>query len=130
MRVQLDLVGIVVSDMARALAFYRQLGFDLPAEADTQPHVEATLPGGLRVAWDTVDTIHSFDPDWRPPATAGRISLAFKFSTPAEVDAACSQLTRSGYEIYKAPWDAFWGQRYAVVHDPDGNTIDLFAGNQ
>jgi uncharacterized glyoxalase superfamily protein PhnB len=24
------------------------------------------------------------------------------------------------------PWDAFWGQRYAVVHDPDGNGVDLF----
>jgi hypothetical protein len=25
------------------------------------------------------------------------------------------------------PWDAFWGQRYAVVHDPDGNGVDLLA---
>lgn len=22
---------------------------------------------------------------------------------------------------------AFWGQRYAVVRDPDGNDVDLFA---
>jgi uncharacterized glyoxalase superfamily protein PhnB len=27
----------------------------------------------------------------------------------------------------KEPWDAFWGQRYAAVGDPDGNLIDLFA---
>jgi uncharacterized glyoxalase superfamily protein PhnB len=26
-----------------------------------------------------------------------------------------------------APWDAFWGQRYATVLDPDGNSVDLFA---
>lgn len=25
-----------------------------------------------------------------------------------------------------APWDAFWGQRYGILNDPDGNTIDLF----
>jgi uncharacterized glyoxalase superfamily protein PhnB len=23
--------------------------------------------------------------------------------------------------------DAFWGQRYATVLDPDGNSVDLFA---
>ena len=39
--------------MARSLAFYRRLGFDLPAEADAETHVEAALPGGLRIAWDT-----------------------------------------------------------------------------
>ena len=27
----------------------------------------------------------------------------------------------------KEPWDAFWGQRYAQVRDPDGNPVDLYA---
>ena len=27
----------------------------------------------------------------------------------------------------KQPWNAFWGQRYAQVADPDGNLVDLFA---
>jgi catechol 2,3-dioxygenase-like lactoylglutathione lyase family enzyme len=27
----------------------------------------------------------------------------------------------------KEPYDAFWGQRYANVADPDGNAVDLFA---
>jgi hypothetical protein len=64
---QLDLIGIVVDDMARSLAFYRQLGLDVPAEADTQPHVEITLAGGVRVAWDTLETVQSFDPDFKKP---------------------------------------------------------------
>jgi hypothetical protein len=25
------------------------------------------------------------------------------------------------------PWHAFWGMPYAIVHDPDGNPVDLFA---
>lgn len=25
------------------------------------------------------------------------------------------------------PWDAFWGQRYATVKDPDAYQIDIFA---
>ncbi len=36
-------------------------------------------------------------------------------------------LTGAGYEGHLAPWDAFWGMRYAVVHDPDGTPVDLFA---
>jgi catechol 2,3-dioxygenase-like lactoylglutathione lyase family enzyme len=28
---------------------------------------------------------------------------------------------------YKEAWEAFWGQRYAQVKDPDGNLVDLFA---
>ena len=124
---RLDLIGTVVQDMARSLAFYRQLGLDLPPEADTEGHVETTLPGGLRLAWDTVETVRSFDPDWTPPSGSPRIGLAFLCDSPAEVDSTYSRLTALGYEGHKEPWDAFWGQRYAVVHDPDGNSIDLFA---
>jgi len=121
------MIGLVVQDMARTLAFYRQLGLEISSDADSQPHVEVTLPNGPRVAWDTVETIRSFDPDWTPPTGSPRIALAFLFDSPAEVDAAYLSLTSQGYEGHKAPWDAFWGQRYAVVLDPDGNGVDLFA---
>ena len=126
MHARLDLIGIVVADMPRSLAFYRQLGLDIPAEADGEGHVEVTLPGGLRLAWDTEEVIRSFDPDWTPPS-GHRMGLAFRLDTPAEVDRAYDELVALDYEGYKAPWDAFWGQRYAVVHDPDGNGVDLFA---
>jgi uncharacterized glyoxalase superfamily protein PhnB len=126
-RGHLDLVGIVVEDMARSLAFYRQVGLDIPPDADEQPHVEVTLPGGLRLAWDTLETIRSFDPEWQPPAKGYRMSLAFRLDTPAEVDVLYQALLGKGYEGHKPPWDAFWGMRYAVVHDPDGNGVDLFS---
>ena len=122
-----DLIGLVVADMGRALAFYRRLGLDIPADADAQPHVELTLPGGLRLAWDTVETIHSFDPSWAPPAGASRIGLAFACDSPAEVDELYAGLTAAGHTGHLPPFDAFWGQRYAVLHDPDGNAVDLFA---
>ena len=124
---QLDLIGIVVQDMARSLAFYRQLGMDIPADADTQPHVELGLPGGLRLAWDTVETIQSFDPGYEAPTGNPGIGLAFRLEAPAEVDATYEKLVAAGYHGHKVPWDAFWGQRYALVHDPDGNNVDLFA---
>lgn len=124
---QIDLIGLVVADMARSLAFYRRLGLDLPAEADGQPHVETTLTGGLRLAWDTVETIRSFDPDWQPPTGGHRTSLAFRCPDPAAVDTTYASLTAAGYAGHLAPFDAVWGQRYAVLHDPDGNAVDLFA---
>jgi hypothetical protein len=67
MTVRFNLVGVVVAEMAHSLAFYRTLGLDLPADADSQPHVEASLPGGLRMAWDTTEIVRSFDPGWTPP---------------------------------------------------------------
>ncbi|MFR9674672.1 VOC family protein [Streptomyces sp. TR06-5] len=125
-----DLVGIVTADLPASLAFYRRLGLDLPAGAEAEPHVEAMLPGGLRMAWDTDDTVGSFDSAWSRPTprqNTGRLSLAFRCDSPADVDAVYADVTGAGYTGHRSPWDAFWGQRYAVVKDPDGNTVDLFA---
>lgn len=125
-----DLIGLVVADMAASLAFYRLLGLDLPEAADEQPHVEHQLPGGLRLAWDTVETIRSFDPGWTPPTGGShRMALAFACDSPAAVDATYAQIVAAGHPGHKAPWDAFWGQRYACLLDPDGNGVDLFAPN-
>jgi len=124
---RLDVIGLVVADMGRSLAFYRRLGLELAADAAAQPHVEVTLPGGLRLAWDTIDTIRSFDDAWAPPSGGHRVSLAFACDGPDEVDATYADLVGAGHEGHLEPWDAFWGQRYATVHDPDGNTVDLFA---
>lgn len=123
---RLDLIGIIVQDMAKGLAFYRRLGFDIPPGADTEGHVEA-VAGGLRIAWDTVEVVHSFDPDWTPPVGGQRLGLAFLCDSPTEVDEVYGDLVAAGYESRLEPWDAFWGQRYAVVGDPDGNPVDLFA---
>ena len=124
---RLTLVELVVSDMAAALAFYRRLGIDVPPEADGEPHVDVDLGGGLRLAFDTEDTVRSFDPSWTPPKGGHRQALAFACDSPAEVDATYTSLVDAGYDGHLAPWDAFWGMRYAVVHDPDGASVDLFA---
>jgi len=124
---RLDAVGIVVEDMAKALAFYGALGLPVPGGAGDQPHVEVSLPGGGRLLFDTEETIRSFHPEWKPVHGAGRVGLAFALPDPAAVDAAYAELTAAGHRGELAPFDAFWGQRYAVVLDPDGNGVDLFA---
>ncbi len=126
MSVRLDLVGIVVADMGRSLAFYRRLGLDLPSAADQQGHVEVTLPGGIRLAWDTIEVVRSFS-DYDVPRGGARMSLAFRCQRPDEVDKRHRELVEAGYRSHVEPFDAFWGQRYATVFDPDGNPVDLFA---
>ncbi len=123
---RLDMIGIVVSDMAKSLAFYRLLGIDAPAAADTEPHVDLVLPGGMRLAFDTEDVIRSFHPSWTA-VRGGRTDLAFLLPDPGAVDALHAEIVAAGHESAVAPFDAFWGQRYAVVLDPDGNGVDLFA---
>jgi catechol 2,3-dioxygenase-like lactoylglutathione lyase family enzyme len=127
MTISFDLIGIAVADMPKALAFYRRLGLSIPADADGEDHVEATLPGGIRIAWDTVEVLRSFDPHWTAPTGSARVSLAFKCDSPAEVDRLYAEMTADGQHAHKEPWDAFWGQHYAQLHDPDGNSVDLFA---
>jgi catechol 2,3-dioxygenase-like lactoylglutathione lyase family enzyme len=129
MTLKLNVVGIVVADMARSLAFYRRLGLDVPESEDKSPHVEHVLPSGVKLAWDTVETIQSFDPEWTPPTGGSRLSLSFECAAPTEVDRVHDELVAAGYTSHKAPWDAFWGMRYAIVHDPDGNGVDLYAAS-
>jgi uncharacterized glyoxalase superfamily protein PhnB len=123
---QIDLIGMIVHDMPKALQFYRLLGLEVPAGAESEGHVECITPNGYRIAWDTVAVIKSFNPEWVEPV-GHRMGLAFKCASPAAVDALYRQIVQSGYQGHKEPWDAFWGQRYAQVVDPDGNIVDLFA---
>jgi len=124
---RLDVFGIVVSDMARSLAFYRLLGLEFPEGAEDEPHVEAPLPGGMRYALDTEDTMRTFDPSWKRPTNGHATGGAFRCVSPDEVDQIYRDLLAAGATTYKEPWDAFWGQRYAQLKDPDGTVIDLYA---
>ncbi|MEU1470301.1 VOC family protein [Streptomyces sp. NPDC005761] len=124
---RLDTISITTADLTASLAFYRRLGLDIPADADSAPHVEVTFPGGQRLMWDTEDVVRSFDPEWVAANGGERLGLAFLCDSPTEVDAVFDDLTRAGYEGHLKPWDAEWGQRYAVVLDPDGCAVSLFA---
>ncbi len=76
--------------------------------------------------FDTVDVVESFS-TYEAPAGGHRMSLAFRCADPAAVDATYASLLASGTNSVLEPFDAFWGQRYATVADPDGNPVDLYA---
>src|SRR5437868_11395342 len=108
MGVRLDLIGMVVKDMKAALDFYRRLDLQIPAGLEHEGHVEAVTEAGLRVAWDDVAVIKSFDPHWTEPSGGQRIGLAFLCAGPAEVDERYAALTALGYRGHLAPFDAVW----------------------
>jgi uncharacterized glyoxalase superfamily protein PhnB len=121
----LNALGIVASDMARSLDFYRQLGLDV-ADTPDEGHVNIALPNGFRLMIDSEEEMRKFRPDWtRQPGN--QVSLAVQCDSPAEVDDLYSRLISAGHQGDKDPWDAFWGQRYAQLRDPDGVPIDLYA---
>ena len=124
---QLDMIGIVVSEMARSLEFYRLLGLDIPPGQDDEPHVEVTLRGGIRLAFDAQQMVEGFHPDWAGSGAGGRVGLAFLLPDAAAVDDAHARVTAAGHGSVLEPFDAPWGQRYATVRDPDGSSLDLFA---
>jgi uncharacterized glyoxalase superfamily protein PhnB len=120
----LTAIGITTRDMGEAARFYRLLGVEVP-DPDGD-HLEATLANGLRVMWDSEELMKRLDPEREEPR-GHRIALAFECSSPAEVDATHEKLVEAGFRSKTAPFDAFWGQRYATVLDPDENPVDLFA---
>jgi len=121
----LNALGIVTSDMATSIRFYRLLGLDVP-ETPEEGHVDTFLPNGVRFMLDSEDVVRSFRPDWKRE-TGNQLALALECASAAEVDDLYAQAVAAGFDGEKAPWDAFWGQRYAQLRDPDGVPVDLFA---
>jgi catechol 2,3-dioxygenase-like lactoylglutathione lyase family enzyme len=123
--VSLDAIGIVSADPARSVAFYKLLGVELVQFQDSG-HYEAKAANGMRVLMDTIAVIKSFDPSYEKKPGTG-VTICFKLESAKAVDELHATIAAAGHRTIKAPWDAFWGQRYACVADPDGNQIDLFA---
>lgn len=124
MAIRLDAIGIVTAHMAESLKFYNLLGVPVP-EADDD-HVEATLPNGLRLMWDDIELVKKIDENWVPPV-GQRTGMAFLCESPQAVDETYAAILAAGFKGAMEPFDAFWGQRYAQVVDPDDNRVDLFA---
>ena len=121
----LNAIGIAVADLRRSMEFYRLLGLELP-EDPADGHVEATMANGTRLMFDTEEVIRSFLPAWTR-ANGNQVSLAFDCGSPSEVDALYARVVAAGFEGEKEPWDADWGQRYALLGDPDGVRVNLYA---
>jgi catechol 2,3-dioxygenase-like lactoylglutathione lyase family enzyme len=126
----LNQLDLVVADMEKALAFYRLLGLAIPEGTTSQPwgmhHVEVVLANGFELAFDSFEMAEQYNAAARPPA-AGSAVLGFRLPTREAVDALHDVVKAAGHAIAQEPYDAFWGARYAIVVDPDGNHVGLMS---
>jgi catechol 2,3-dioxygenase-like lactoylglutathione lyase family enzyme len=121
-------LNLVVADMAATVAFYRRLGLTID---DSRPfaahHLEVTMPNGFVLEFDSVAFAQRWDVGWRGQPGPSRNVIGFDLAARTAVDALYADLTAAGYRVQQPPCDAFWGARYAVVEDPDGNPVGLMS---
>jgi catechol 2,3-dioxygenase-like lactoylglutathione lyase family enzyme len=128
--IRLDQVNLVVRDVEASRAFYARLGLDFGDERDPvwAAHHVSALAGEnappVDVDLDSETFATKWDEGW--PGGAG-IVLGFKVDTREEVDELVAALAAAGATVQQHPYDAFWGARYAVVSDPDGNGVGIMS---
>lgn len=123
-------IHLTVKDMEASLAFYRRLGLEIPEETVWKSggvghHVAVKMPGGFSLEFDSVALTRSYDTGWQEPSTPSAAVVSFSLPSRQAVDDLYGELTGAGYRGRLAPIDAFWGARYAIVYDPDGNQVAL-----
>lgn len=126
----LNQLNLVVNDVAASVAFYRRLG--LAVEEAARPewaphHATAMMANGMRLELDSVQFAKQWDPGCKGRGGNTGCVLFFGVSSRDEVDRRFEHLTGAGYGCQQAPQDAFWGARYAIVEDPDGNAVGLMS---
>jgi catechol 2,3-dioxygenase-like lactoylglutathione lyase family enzyme len=121
-------INIVVRDMRRSLAFYRLLGLsidEIPLAEWAPHHASGKTSNGVQVEFDSV----AFAKQWNPGLDEAKLGTAalpfFRVGSREEVDRVHARVTAAGYRSQKAPEDAFWGARYAILEDPDGNAVGV-----
>jgi catechol 2,3-dioxygenase-like lactoylglutathione lyase family enzyme len=121
--------NLVVRDMDATVAFYRRLGLTI---LDTDPvwaqhHRNAVMPDGIDLDFDSVEFAQQWNTGWSGRAGGATGVLGFGLPSRDAVDGLHAELTGAGYGSQQEPSDAFWGARYAVVEDPDGNAVGLMS---
>jgi predicted lactoylglutathione lyase len=127
--IHLDQLNLVVSDVEASRSFYAHLGIDFGDERDpvwADHHVSASHGDILPFDLDLDST--SFSGQWNAGWPGGPgVVLGFKVDSRQEVDDLVAELVREGVAVQQEPYDAFWGGRYAVVADPDGNGVGIMS---
>lgn len=126
----LDQLNIVAKDFDQTFAFYRKLGLEIvesPPSPEGIRHAKAKLPDGFLLEFDNETLARFYNAAWRDEQERERVVIGFRLPTREEVDRRYDELLSSGYAGLQAPYDAFWGSRYAIVADPDGYAIGLMS---
>jgi uncharacterized glyoxalase superfamily protein PhnB len=113
-----DQVNLVLADVSGAAQFLRALGAEVPEVgpdwADWEPHHVGFTAVGEGFAADLDSS--AFGRHWGglPEGFTG-VVVNLRASDRDAVDAVFDKALTCGAEALRAPYDAFWGARYAVV---------------
>src|SRR6476619_4017607 len=126
MGMNLYMVGLRVRDSDASAEFYKRLGMAVPEKPPTYPHIPVQMAGKMTFFMDT-RYVHREDPD--EEAKLGGYKVLFEFYMPsrAEVEAKYNEMVAYGYRSYHSPFETTFGMYFALVDDPDGNTVLLSA---
>jgi uncharacterized glyoxalase superfamily protein PhnB len=124
----LHMLNVIVRDMAASLDFYRQLGVTVPDDLNAVgAHVQLRMAGGFSLELDTPESVRRWHAGWRADPPSVGVVIGFALASREAVDQRYAELVAAGYVGRQPPFDAFWGARYAMVADPDGNDVGLMS---
>lgn len=120
----LDQINLVVRDMEASVRFYERAGVEFdPTEPEwAGHHRSAHMAGGIDLSLDSAAFAPMWNGGWGGAGT-GSVVLGFALPTREAVDEMYASLTAAGARGTQPPFDAFWGARFAIVEDPDGNGV-------
>ena len=114
---------LYAKDVESIAAFYARLGFEeffrLPADGGAAGYV-ALRRGDAEMAVTTEETPRAL---WGVEPGAGPRHEMFVYVEG--VDEEVDRLRAAGVPVLRDPQDMFWGERVAVVADPEGNLVSL-----
>jgi predicted enzyme related to lactoylglutathione lyase len=117
-------VNLVVTDLHRTVAFCRLLGWEV--EHPGAPHLEVDVGGGISLEFDEAGSV-AFWNTGSPGALGGSGVVTLGVGSRDDVDRICRRVVDGGYACRQPAFDAFWGARFAVVADADGNQFGLMS---
>lgn len=123
---KLNAVAVTTTNITKTADFYKLLGFEFPEFKSDEQHLEAKpREGSAKLMIDSKEIVMQITHE--RPHPGNHSAFAIQYDTGAEVDQVVENVKAKGFDVIREPWDAFWGQRYAVVSDPDGYHVDLYA---
>ncbi|MBO0840630.1 MAG: VOC family protein [Sciscionella sp.] len=122
-------VNFIVADLDRSRDFYRRLGFTFRERSRRGVDaVEAWVAddAGVIVVLHSIEFATWWDPN-TPGPVAGGPQIDLELDSAELLESIVDDLRSSGATIAKEPTTMSWGQRFAIVVDPDGYRIGLKA---
>lgn len=123
-------INLVCHKVEETIAFYRRLGVETASDAIWRTrsgahHAKARTDGGVDLEFDSHALAERYNSGFS--AERGRVLVGLTLESREAVDEAWTSLLAEGAQGLQAPYDAFWGARYAIVEDPDGNPVGLMS---